>query len=406
MKFVALFRGHLYATLVVAAALCSSATAQATESPIQGNAQALLGADVKGENWTVAPLVESDGFIRLYTIETPYGTFQVDGQRRMNERLDELRALQVLEKMSRTKAFGDAVVKAGMAPIRFGADLVTDPVATTGNFFTGVGNMFDNVVSSVSGKGSGRDPVLENISGMTGAERGLARTLGVDPYSDFVPLREGLADVARVMAAGDISVSAAISAIPGGAGIAVSAGSTADDLSTSIYSKTSNEIQDIVIAKLKGLGVNALVIDKFVKNHFFTPSDQFAIAVALEKLNAADSQAFVSRASEADSADVAKLNRYRAELLAKESLHLGTLKSFEIVSDVVLNRDAAGRLVAAFPFDDVAWTDTVSRSLTRISAEIAKRGESQKPVFATSGGVSAMAQDELIKLGWTIVKLD
>jgi len=406
MNFVALSRGRMPAMLIVAAALCTGATARATEAPIQGNAATLLGADVKGENWTVAPLVESDGFIRLYTIETPYGNFQVDSQRRMNERLGELRALQVLEKMSRTKTFVDAVAKAGMAPIRFGADLVTDPVATTGNFFTGVGNMFDNVVASVSGNGSGRDPVLENIVGITSAERELARTLAVDPYTDFVPLREGLADVARVMAAGDISVSAAISAIPGGAGIAVSAGSTADDLSNSIYRKTSNEIQAIVIAKLNGLGVDEATTKIFVENHFFSPSDQFVIAEALEKLNAANSQAFISRAAAANSADVAKLHRYRAELLAKESAHLGTLKSFEIVSEIVLNRDATGRLVAAFPFDDVAWTDTVSRSLTRISAEIASHSEAQKPVFATTGGLSPMAESELTKLGWTIVKLD
>ena len=46
------------------------------------------------------------------------------------------------------------------------------------------------------------------------AARELAFELKVDPYTDFTPLRDGLADVARAMAAGDLSVTAAISAIP------------------------------------------------------------------------------------------------------------------------------------------------------------------------------------------------
>ena len=42
--------------------------------------------------------------------------------------------------------------------------------------------------------------------------------------------------------------------------------------------------------------------------------------------------------------DVAKFTRYRAELLAGESVNLGTLRSYELVAGFVLNRDAAGRL--------------------------------------------------------------
>ena len=44
------------------------------------------------------------------------GEDQVNGHRRMQDRLQELRALAVLEEMSDTKAFADALGSAGLAP--------------------------------------------------------------------------------------------------------------------------------------------------------------------------------------------------------------------------------------------------------------------------------------------------
>jgi hypothetical protein len=110
--------------------------------------------------------------------------------------------------------------------------------------------------------------------------------------------------------------------------------------------------------------------------------------------------------AKAQSADVAKFHRYRAELLVKSSAKLGDLKQFDVVSDFALNRDASGGLVAAFPFDGLRWTETVSRSLTALSEEVAKRGETKTPVFATTGTVSTLAEDQLRKRGWKLVTLD
>ncbi len=393
-------------TAVLAAAVLAGAPARATEAAPEASAAALLGADVKGDNWTVAPVVRSDGFLRLYDVQTPYGKFQVNGQRRMNERLQELRALSTLEKMSRTKAFGDALTKAGLAPIRFGRDLILDPVETTGNLVSGVGKMFDNVYSSVSHRDESRDSLFNSATGITAAERELAIQLKVDPYTDFTPLREGLEDVAHVIAAGGLSVNAALMAVPGGAGIAVSATATASELANSIYNKTSIEIAELVSKKLKGLGVDEALAKKFVTNTFYTPADQFAIAEALEKLKAANSTAFITRAAAANSFDVAKFNRWRAELLADDGARLGALKDFTIISDIALNHDGAGRLVAAFPFDNVAWTDGVSKSLTRLNTDVAANGKTQAVVFGTTGTMSAMAETELKKFGWTTAELN
>ena len=394
------------ALTIAAIASLGASIAFAAEPPPETDAKTVLGANAKGDTWTVAPTVRSDGFVRLFAVETPYGDFQVNGQRRMDERIQELRALQVLEKMSNATVFVEAIGEAGLAPIRFGRDLVLDPVETTGNLVSGIGNMFDKVVTEVERSGSSRDSFVESVVGVKKAMRELAFELKVDPYSDFTPLRDGLEDVARVMAAGDISVSAAISVIPGGAGIAVSATSRASNLANPIRDKSSAEIAAIVAGKLAALGVGDAAVERFIENTAYSPGDQFAIAEALGALKADNSAGYILRAAEADSADVAKFNRYRAELLAKQSAKLGTLKEFYVVSEFALNRDAAGGLVAAFPFDGLAWTETVARSMTDLSKEIATRGETKAPVFATTGKISPMAEAELKKRGWKIMTLE
>lgn len=392
------------ATLVLAGA--ASGPVAPTETAGEVPAITALGNNARGQNWTVTGNVRGDGFAKIYAFETPYGHFQVNGERRMNERLQELKALQALEEMSDTETFADAVANAGLAPVRFGRDLVLDPVETTGNLISGIGNMFDRAVIEVEHSSTSRDSFVESVAGVKKAMRELAFQLKVDPYTDFTPLRDGLEDVARVMAAGDISVSAAVSAIPGGAGIAVSATSRASTLANPIRDKSSAEIAAIVSDKLEAQGVDKAAIKTFVKNETYSPGDLYVIAEALEKLNAGNAGAYVLRAGRAESADLAKFHRYRAELLAKHSAKLGTLKEFYVVTEFALNRDASGGLVAAFPFDGLSWTETVARSLTALSDEIATRGETKPPVFATTGKVSTLAAAELKKRGWKLVTLE
>lgn len=378
----------------------------AAEPPPEMQASQLLGANIKGPNWTVAPTVRSDGFVRLYGVETTYGKFQVNGQRRMDERLQELRALSVLEQMSETETFVEALADAGMAPVKFGRDLILDPVETTGNLVSGIANMFDKTVSEVEHSDASRDGFVESITGVKKAMRELAFELKVDPYTDFTPLREGLVDMARIMAAGNISISAAISAIPGGAGIAVSASSTASNLANPIRDKSSAEISELVTQKLKALKVPEDVIESFIENQSYSPGDLYVIAQSLTALAANNSEVFIRRAAVVASDDAAKFNRYRAELLAAKSESMGGLKEFYLVNEFALNRDKAGGLVAAFPFDGLAWTDAVERSVGAIGKELATRGETKPPVFATTGKLTPRAQAELKKRGWKLVSLD
>ena len=387
-------------------ALLGSVPAYALEPGADASAESLLGPNITGRKWAVAPAVRNDGIIWIFTVKSSYGDFQVNGLHRMQDRLQELRALEVLEKMSRSKAFADATVRAGLAPIRFGRDLIVSPFETVGNFFSGVGKTLDTVAAGATHPGAGRDPFFDSVTGITKVERELALKLGVDPYSDFKPLRSGLEDVAQVTTAGALPVTAGIAMISGGAGLAVSGASTASQISGVVYSHTSRELFEIIAVTLKGLNVDASTTKKFVDNVFYSPADEYAIAEALKAVGAANANLFIENAAKAVSFDVAKFTRYRAELLARENVQLGTLRSYVVVAGFVLNRDASGRLVAAFPFDTVSWTESVAGNLAKMSTQMATQQETTMPLFASLGPISPEAQSELKKLGWEARKLN
>ncbi|MBI1214177.1 MAG: hypothetical protein GC190_22160 [Alphaproteobacteria bacterium] len=376
----------------------------AIESVSEAKAEQVLGKRWTGTNWKVESPVYRDGFMHNFTLETPYGKYQVSGDKLLAQRLAELQAVDTLEKMSKSKAFVDAAKNAGLAPLRFGRDLVTAPIETTDRLVSGVAHMFDRVGDEIENRSASRDPFLDSAVGIQKAKRELAFSLGVDPYSDFPPLAEGLSGVAQMMALGDISISAAYSAIPGGAGIAVSSTSTAATLSEPLRDKSSAEIAATVRAQLEALQVSDDEIKAFFKNTNYSPADQLAIADALTTLHIKDSTVFIERATRAENTDVAKFQRYRVELMAKENARLG-LESFAALSGFAINRDKAGNFVAVFPFDEVLWTQITSRSFGELTDVLAKQSGDAKPVFATTARVSATAEAQIKKLGWQIVKL-
>lgn len=384
--------------------LSYAATMAAIETVADVKAEQVVGKSFTGANWTVQSPVQRDGFMHIFTLTTPYGEYLVNGDKLLAQRLVELQAVETLQKMSETDAFVEAAKNAGLAPLRFGRDLVTAPIETTDRLVSGVAHLFDKTVDEVEENSASRDSLVSSVVGIQKAKRELAFSLGVDPYSDFPPLAEGLEGIAKMMAFGNISVSAAYSAIPGGAGIAVSATSNAATLSAPLRDKSSAEIAASVRTQLEALNVTDDQIKAFFKNQAYSPADQIAIADALTALKLKDSGVFIERANKAENVDIAKFQRYRVELMAKEQARLG-LTSFEQISTFAMNRGKAGNVIAVFPFDEVLWTDITSRSFAELTEAIAKEGGKAKPIFATTAQVSATSEAQLKKLGWEVVKL-
>jgi hypothetical protein len=390
------------ATLIAAPLTADAAT---LEKPKTESAQLFLGPTVIGPNYKVRPHVRSDGMMRLFDVETPYGNFQFAGVEFTKMRLRELDAVAALEKMSQSDAFMNALGRAAFAPIQFGANLITNPVDTINRSMSGVANMFDRGVAGLANTRSDRDTLAESLLGVSDTQRQLAVELGVDPYTDFPPLAERLKQMASAMAGGGLPVKAGLALIPGGVGIAVSSVSSVDSAKDSLRTKTAAQLIAETHSILQSLSVPDESIERLVENRNYTPADLIIMARALAKLGATNSAAFVDDAAKAATRDFAFYERRLAELMAARSAQLGGLASFTTVSGHLVNIGRNGNVIAVYPLDDLSWSKVPQRAITTATAELRRERPRDHPVFATTGAVTPMARGEMKKLGWQIVEL-
>jgi hypothetical protein len=377
----------------------------ALELPKPEPVEKYLGKAATGANYTVKPLARSDGVMRIFDVDTPYGKFAFDGVEFTKLRLHELDAVAALEKMSQSEAFGQAFGRAALGPIKFGADLITNPADTVERSLSGIGNMFDRFGAGLSNTRADRDSLVDSLLGVSDTQRELAVTLDVDPYTDFPPLAQRLKEMAGAMAGGGLPVKAGLSFVPGGIGIAVSSVATVSDAKDTLRSKTAAQVIAETRATLLALGISDESVSRLVENRNYTPADLLIMARALKKLGAEDTTAFVEHAAGAGSRNVAFYHRRRAQILAARSNEFGGIVSFVTFGGQPVNVARNGNIVAAFTVDDIAWTEIQQRTFVSATAEIRRTSPGATPVLATTGAVTPMAAAEIGKRGWKIVHI-
>ena len=373
--------------------------AMAFEAPPTARAEAVLGAEATGPNYRVDPEVRSDGLLRLFILRTRYGVFDVDGDDLMRQRINELHALRKLQAMSESDVFLKAAGTAAQAPLVFGQDLIADPKATLEKSMSGVANMFGRIGAGLENRRANRDNVATSLLGIDAARRALGVELGVDPYTDFAPLASKLNDIATATALGGLSIRAALAAIPGGAGMAVSSTSTVETIRGTLVEKTSAQIAEEVKASLARLRVPPSVASRFVDNRRYTPADLLIMSRSLAELRAENTRLFIARAGDAETREEAVFQRQRAVLLARHAKTYG-IGAFVDVAGFPLNRLNDGRVIAVFPFDEISWTERVAGVFQK-AASSAPHDHGQ-PLPVTTGELTPLAKDEVARLGWSV----
>ena len=191
-------------------------------------------------------------------------------------------------------------------------------------------------------------------------------------------------------------------AIPGGAGVAVGAASTADTVTGLLAEKTSTQIVEIVRAQLQARKIPGSVIDRLVQNRAYSPTDLLILSRSLRSLNAGDTSLFLAKAAGAPTHEEAFFQRRRAEALASHAKQL-RIGSFIDLAGFPLNRGRDGGVIALFPLDEVAWTERNARTFQAVS----KAAEGNGPrVFAITGRMTPMAETEISALGWKVVRVN
>lgn len=392
--------------LAAAIALTASTAllnAQGFERPTSFDPARISGIKAGGPNFVINKPVISDGFMRIYALKTSYGDFTVIGDALMRARIVELAALTELDRISESESFNKSLADAGLAPIKFAGDLVTNPGETLNNTFSGVGSLFGQIGAGMNNLGKTQDDTMQGLLGVNKKRRELAAHLGVDPYTDFPPLATKMTQLSQAAATGGLVVSAALMAIPGVGGIVVANVATTAKVTALARDLTAAQLMDLNRNKLAAMGVDNTTSETLLTNRNFSPLDVTAIVACLESMSSVQNRSeFVARAASVHRHDAAYFMRRHAELLADYHTKTGAFVSFVTFGGYPFTITRTGGVLGILPIDALSWTENTARSMRDIVNQSRSAGFAGKSEMRITGQATALAKQQLQGMGWTV----
>lgn len=383
------------------AAISSCAVAAEVERPASFDPNRIPGIRAAGVNYTIANPVRSDGFLRVYSVRSPYGDFQVVSDTMMQMRSRELAAIAKLDKLSESEAFNNALAQAGLAPVKFAGELLVNPVQAIGNTLAGIGNQMSQIGSGMNNAGKSQDQAFGGF-GADQKRRELAARLGVDPYTDYEPLQLRLQKVSQAAAAGGLVVTGAMMAIPGAAGLVISNTATASGVSDAMRDQSAAQLMDLNRQKMMAMGLDRTSADALLANRNYTPLDMTSMVASLEIVPAAGRDDFLRRAINVNRRDAAAFNRRYTEMVADFHVKTGAVTGYVSLGEFPFNQTRNG-VIGIWPVDAVSWTESTRKAMTNAAGAI-RRGGLGRAELRISGQATARAKQGLSELGFTVAE--
>jgi hypothetical protein len=387
-------------------------------------AELLKPEQIKGPHHQVASAVPTEGYLHVFTLTTKWGEVEAEGLSLLRARLDEVRALNELDGVSKSKVFIDS---AGGAMLNVGkgvASVVTDPGATAKGMGKGVKRFGTNLGRKAkragdeavdTAKSVGDDKpddkkedasttdkaadaaggVANSVLGVNKSARKWAQKVGADPYTSNQVLKKALIDIGRIDSAGSIAAKVVVPIPP--------VVSTTASVGNLVWAKDPEALLKENEAAFAAAGATGAAIKQLYTSKGFTLTLHTRFAQALSGLKVKGLGDYVSTAAEADSQREALFFVESAEMLHR--LHKTTPVS-EVLTDsrALVAKTGAGATVALVPVDWVQWTEPFAKAATDAAARAKKELGATKLELRLTGRASDLAKKEAAAIGWTIVE--
>ena len=386
--------------------LLNAAADASYEKPPVFEAKRILPAKLlKSPYHSVGSKVPNDGQMNHYTIKSKFGTVTADSTAELKIRVDEMRALAAMARVSNSDQFTRQVKEGGKNVVAGAKALVTRPVDTVKGAFAGIGALAGRAGDALMGDppSDAEDSRIENTIGFSSTKRDYAAEFHVDPYSTNPLLQKRLEEISWYGYSGKIAASAVSAAIPGGVGVFVSAAKTSDWLEGIPVQTPPSELRKGNREKLTGMGVSQDVIDLFEGNTVYSPVQQTKLVQELARMNGtADRGYFVKFAVLARNANAAFFRARQAEMYADIN-KVTPVERFVRVGNNAAARLANGTVVFCFPLDYLAWTEGNAILAESLDQQVSALPDVQGKEIRIAGGISPHARKGLEDLGWKVL---
>jgi hypothetical protein len=195
-----------------------------------------------------------------------------------------------------------------------------------------------------------------------------------------------------------------MSAVPGGAGVAMTVVGTNKLLNQVFQNTPPVELRKMNSEKLLAMGVHPDVADTFINNTVFSPREQTLFVHGLGEMNGvADRGALVRLSLSSQNPTVALFRQRQAQMYAGYNKSVTPLERFISLGTLFgVSRSVSGALVVNLPLDYLVWTEPMAQMLILANQMVNELpGIKEKQVWLT-GTLSPRARKEIESRGWQV----
>jgi hypothetical protein len=238
------------------------------------------------------------------------------------------------------------------------------------------------------------EEVAKNLIGYNRAKRGMAKEMGIDPYSDNEVLQAELERLAKAAFAGGLAFDVLAPSVPLQGEIVM--------VSDMVWTRSPADLEVMNREKLVGLGISKETVDTFYRNEHFTPSTQTALVALVEKLEGVKNLGAIPRlASRLKSSDEVRFFIHTAAILTRyhEEDPLQRIAGRHVLPWGVR---ADGKTVLPAAIDHMVWTKRTSEAFAAAEKARAEEESLGAMELRVSGTLSPRTRREVESLGWRV----
>jgi hypothetical protein len=360
---------------------------------------------LSGPNHRVEERVYNDGYLNRYTVISKFGGFVAVSTPMLRKRINEINAMVRMEQIKGTKEFTSSLKEAGTDTLVGFKNLVTKPVDTVKGAASGLAVAFRRAGDALTGpkRSDAEDSKIKDLIGYSKTKREYAFQLGVDAYTDNEKLQDRLNEISWAGYAGGITWAAAMSAVPGGAGLAITISGTHKLLNEVFRTTPPVDLRRMNGEKLKTMNVHPEVADAFLNNSVYSPRDQTLLVNALDEMKGVGNRAtFVRLAAATANRDLAFFRQRQAEMYAGYHKAVAPFETFIALGEFAAARTTKNEVVFNVPIDHLVWTEEMAKLLTAADARVTQLTRPVNKQLWITGTMSGRAKKEIETRGWQV----
>lgn len=365
----------------------------------------ILPPGLASSPYHVVDRVGSDGFTNRYHVTTNFGEIEVETTGLLRKRVHETTVMARLEEenVSANDVYLLSTANAARGPVEGAAQILLHPVQSAKDVPTGMWSYARRLVALAErDRTYSEDHYAQELIGFSDAKRQWAYRLGVDVYSQNPLLQRTLDRYAWLSLSGGLTVRAPLMAVSGPAGYALTVVGTTDQMKRELRDRSPEEIRMDVRRKLRAIGVDREVTERFVEHPWYSPTRLLVVTEALTRLgDITGVQRFVEAAILADEPqETYVFGRLALMLVAYSDLEAPVVELMA-PNGLVMARTSDGTLVVPLYLDWAMWTEPMSRFVDAMEASLPVH-DARRMVI--SGWLSSRAREQVEGRGWKLLE--